>query len=74
MKRRSIFAVAVLTALTMSGCGSSAPEHPVKPLAVRPAAPSQSFNTVDDKIRYIENSKAPESVKKSAIERLRSGR
>jgi len=56
-----------------SGCGPSAQEHVVKPLASRPTANIPTFNTPEDKIRYIQNSKAPDSVKKSAIARIEAG-
>jgi hypothetical protein len=59
------------------GCGSSAPEHVEKPLATRPQASASEFDklkTPEEKIKYIENSGAPEVEKKRAIEQIKSGK
>jgi hypothetical protein len=57
------------------GCGASAPEHAVKPLKARPVVqnPFTSASTAEDKIRFIQGSKAPDSVKESAIARVKAG-
>jgi PBP1b-binding outer membrane lipoprotein LpoB len=70
--RRALLLIAVLAA----GCGSSAPAHEVRPLAERPPVPTdvQNLKTPEDKIRYIENSNAPESEKEKAIAQIRAGK
>jgi hypothetical protein len=73
MRFTPIFCLSVI--LLACGCGSSQPEHEVKPLTARPVdknAPTQ-FSTPEEKIRYIENSKAPESVKQQAIAKIKAG-
>lgn len=59
------------------GCGTSAPSHEEKPLVSRPSGGPNTFDqlkTPEEKIRYIENSGAPEVEKKRAIEQIKSGR
>jgi hypothetical protein len=64
----------LIGSLVLCGCGSSAPEHQVKPLTQR--APSlnmyQDLST-EGKIKFIQHSRAPESVKETAIAKLRAG-
>lgn len=67
---------ALAAALALLGCGPSQPEHTERPLAARPAATANAFDslkTPEEKIKYIENSGAPEFEKKRAIEQIKSG-
>jgi len=77
MKYRSTLPLlASLLAIALTGCGSSEPAHEVKPLTTRPA-PTQDMTkltTPEEKIQYIENSKAPDSVKKQAIQQIKDGK
>jgi len=62
--------------LAAASCGSSEPAHEVKPLTARPA-PTQDMSkltTPEEKIQYIENSKAPDAVKKQAIQQIKDGK
>lgn len=63
-------------ALVVAGCGSSEPQHQVQPLSARPPVQNdyQNLKTPEDKIRYIENSKAPESEKQKAIAQIKAGK
>ncbi|MBN9502079.1 MAG: hypothetical protein BGO01_10605 [Armatimonadetes bacterium 55-13] len=59
----------------LAGCGSGEPEHPVKPIAsVPPATTDFSRFTPEEKIKYIENSKAPDSEKQKAIAQVKAGK
>jgi len=76
MSNRIFFVIAILPiALVAIGCGSSTPPQTEKPLSAPPTTPNQfqSLKTPEEKIKFIEESKAPESEKKKAIEKIRAG-
>jgi len=64
----------ILFALLVVGCGASQPEHVEKPLAAKPPQQDiKSFSSPEEKIRYIQNSKAPDAEKEKAIAQVRAG-
>lgn len=72
-------ALALALGLLALGCGSSQPEHEEKPLSStnQPSSSQSEFDrltTPEEKIKFIENSKAPEAEKKKAIEQIKSGK
>lgn len=61
--------------LIVVGCGSSEPAHPEKPLTAPPAQTTDfSKFTAEQKIEYIQNSKAPEAEKQKAIDQIKAGK
>jgi len=76
MPNRILVALAAFSfTLVVAGCGSSEPEHPIKPLTTRPAQTTDfSSFTPDEKIKYIQNSKAPEAEKQKAIDQVKAGK
>lgn len=75
VNRKSSIVNSVLAALILTGCGASQPEHPEQPLTTRPA-PATDFKSLskEEKIKYIQNSPAPEEEKKRAIGEVNAGR
>lgn len=65
----------LITAILAVGCGSSEPEHEEKPFTEKPVVTGGigPNSTPEEKIKYIENSKAPEATKKEAIAKIRAG-
>jgi len=65
----------LITALLAAGCGSPEAEHQEKPLTEKPAVTGGigPNSTAEEKIKYIENSKAPEQTKKDAIAKIKAG-
>ncbi len=61
--------------LFVAGCGSSEPEHKEKPFTEKPPVTGGigPNSTAEEKIKYIENSKAPEDVKKAEIAKIKAG-
>lgn len=75
LTRILIVVAAASMASAIAGCGSSEPVHEVKPITARPVAPvdAQNLKTPEEKIKYIQNSNAPESEKKKAIAQVQAG-
>lgn len=67
-------ATAFLVACILAGCDKGEPTRPVKPLTQVPPTDYSQLRTPEDKIRYIENSKAPKEEKDRAIAQIRAGK
>jgi hypothetical protein len=67
--------VLFIIAIFAIGCGSPEPEHQEKPLTEKRAVTGGigPNSTAEEKIKYIENSKAPEQTKKDAIAKIKAG-
>lgn len=68
--------LAAISAFALVGCGSSQPEHQEQPLSARPPVESnfKQLKTKEEKIKYIQESKAPDSEKQRAIAEIEAGR
>ncbi len=68
----SLLAVSIV----LVGCGSSQPEHVEQPLSARPAVVNDftKLKTPEEKIKFIQDSKAPDSEKARAIADVQAGK
>ncbi len=68
--------IALSTVFALAGCGASTPEHVEKPLSSHeaPTVDFKSLKTPEEKIKFIEDSKAPESEKQKAIAQVKAGK
>lgn len=68
-------ALAFVLPVVVAGCGSSEPVRAERPLTARPAPTGgiTASSTPEEKIRYIQNSKAPDAEKEKAIAQIRAG-
>lgn len=73
--RISLATAGIVATFFVFGCGSSQSDHEVKPLTERPpvTSPFKALKTPEEKIKYIQNSGAPESEKAAAIEKIKAG-
>ena len=65
----------VVLALVLGGCGSSQPEHAIQPIKALPPVKNafKDLKTPEEKIKFVENSRAPENAKQDAIARIKAG-
>lgn len=61
--------------VVLSACGSSEPQHEVKPLTERPPVVNDfsKLKTKEEKIKFIQNSPAPDAEKAAAIAKVNAG-
>jgi len=66
---------AFFVVLGLAGCGAPKPEHAEQPISERPK-PAIDFKSLskEEKIKYIQSSKAPDTEKQRAIGEVNAGR
>jgi ABC-type uncharacterized transport system auxiliary subunit len=75
VKKRQASFVALAALAAMAGCGPSEPVRQIKPLTERPPVQNDftKLKTPEEKIKFIENSGAPEAEKQRATAQVRAG-